>query len=324
MGIRRWAYAAIAIALAASAASACGGSDSKKTKGGLEKTDLKIAVLPIVDDSPVFLARKYGYFKQEGLTVTPITMGNGAEALARMQSGAVDMAFQSYANLMSGIDGGAIKARIVADGYATAKHLFPVQALPNSGIKKPTDLVGKKVAINAPKGLGPLLLATTLKPYGVSLKSLKLVPVEFPSMGASLQNHSVDAAWINEPFATQAAQKLGTTVVLDSGAGPADGLPIAGYATSETNAKKYPKTMAAFQRAISKAQSLAADRSKVEQILPSYAKGITPQVASTITIGTFPTTLSPSRLQRVPDLMLQFGMIKKHIDVNSLLLSQPK
>jgi NitT/TauT family transport system substrate-binding protein len=148
-----------------------------------------------------------------------------------------------------------------------------------------------------------------------------MVTMEFPAMPAALQNHSIDAAWMTEPFATQAAQKLGATTVLDTGIGPTGDLPIAGWATSEQKAKKYPKTLAAFQRAIAKAQALAKDRGKVEQILPAYVKGITPQVASSITIGTYPASTSATRLQRVADLMQQVGMLSEHVDMNSILLS---
>ena len=78
--------------------------------------------------------------------------------------------------------------------------------------------------------------------------------------------------------------------------------------------------MAAFQRAIEKAQVAAGTRSAVEQILPTYIKTITPQIASTITIGTYPTSLSTVRLQRVADLMLQNGMLRTRLDAKTLVI----
>jgi NitT/TauT family transport system substrate-binding protein len=322
MRTRAWACAAVGAVLAVSLMSGCTGSKPAETEEGLEKADIKVAVLSIVDDSPLFLAQKYGYFRQEGLTVTPVTVANGAEGLLRMQSGAVDLTWSSYPNLLSGIDSGTLKARIVADGYATAKNLFLVATMPGSGIAKPADLVGKKVSVNAPKGLGPLLLAATLKGYGVDLKSLKLVPMEFPAMPAALQNRSIDAAWITEPFATQVLQRVGATPVLDTGTGPTGGLSIAGWVTSEQNAGRYPKTLAAFRRAMAKAQARAHDRGEVAQILPTYIRGLDPQVASSIAIGTFPDSTDAVQLQRVSDLMQQNGMLSKHIDMKPIVLPQ--
>jgi ABC-type nitrate/sulfonate/bicarbonate transport system substrate-binding protein len=188
--VRATAGAVLAICVV----SGCGGSDRAETKDGLEKADIKVAVPSIVDDSPLFLAQKSGFFRQEGLTVTPVPLTNGAEGLLRLQSGAVDLTWSSHPNLLSGIDSDALKARIVADDYATAKDLFLVATMPGSGIKKPADLVGKKVSVNALKGLGPLLLAATLKGYGVAVGSPKLVPMEFPAMPAALQNRSIAEA----------------------------------------------------------------------------------------------------------------------------------
>jgi NitT/TauT family transport system substrate-binding protein len=54
---------------------ACGGPATSAASGGssgsgLEKAHLTVGALPIVDDAPLFLAIKNGYFKQQGLTVT--------------------------------------------------------------------------------------------------------------------------------------------------------------------------------------------------------------------------------------------------------------
>lgn len=324
MGIRRWACAAFGFAIAASVISGCGGGsgDNKKSANGLEKTEIKVGTLPIVDDAPFYLALKNGYFQAEGLKVTPMTLSNGEEGITRLQSGGVDLAWSSYPNAIMAMDSGKVQLRIVADGYTATKHLFSVLAMPKSKVKTPADLAGKKVSVNGLKGLGPLLLSSALQTAGVDPKSVHMVAIPFPQMPPQLQSGAIDAAWITEPFVTQASQKLGATEIIDTATGPADGLPIAGFVTSGAAATKYPKTFAAFQRAMAKAQALAGDRAKVEQILPTYIKTITPQVASTITIGSYPTSLNKARLQRVPDLMQQFGLIQNRLDIKTMLLSQ--
>ena len=49
----------------------------------------------------------------------------------------------------------------------------------------------------------------------------------FPAAPAALQNKAINAAWLTEPFLTQASQKLGATEILDTATGPAENLPIA-------------------------------------------------------------------------------------------------
>jgi NitT/TauT family transport system substrate-binding protein len=68
-----------------------------------------------------------------------------------------------------------------------------------------------------------------------------------------------------------------------------------------------------------KAQTDAQDRGEITQILPKYIKGLSPQTARTINLGTYPTSLNKARLQRVADLMTRDGQLKGHYDVQPLL-----
>ena len=132
---------------------------------------------------------------------------------------------------------------------------------------------------------------------------------------------SVDAVQAIEPFGTQMARSMGARMVADLSSGPTAQFPIAGYAATTKFAGKNPKTVAAFQRALVKGEGMAADRKLVEQIVPTYAKGIDANVAATMSYGTYPTSLDATRLQRVPDVMQQFGYITTKMDVKPLLLA---
>ncbi len=72
---------------------ACGGSGGSAKASGtsLEKTQLTVAALPIVDDAPLFLAIKKGYFRQEGLTVSPKIIAQSTLALPDLLHGSVDI-----------------------------------------------------------------------------------------------------------------------------------------------------------------------------------------------------------------------------------------
>jgi NitT/TauT family transport system substrate-binding protein len=63
--------AILATVMMMSAAAGCGGTGASSGGGGLERTHLTVAVLPATDDAPFWLALKDGYFRREGLTVTP-------------------------------------------------------------------------------------------------------------------------------------------------------------------------------------------------------------------------------------------------------------
>ncbi|MFC7644481.1 hypothetical protein ACFQX6_30085 [Streptosporangium lutulentum] len=76
--------------------------------------------------------------------------------------------------------------------------------------------------------------------------------------------------------------------------------------------------MAAFQRAMTKAMELAADRATVVAIIPKYTT-IKPEAAASLAIGGFPTTLNATRLQRVADTMHEYGLLTETLNVQDLI-----
>ncbi len=318
MKVRPWIYATAVIAVAAMALSACGGDNSKNGSGGLEKTNLKVGLLPIPDAATIELAIQKGLFKAEGLNVTPLFLANGSETISRVTSGNVDFSYSAYIPIIQAADK-RIPLRIVADGYQGREKLYPIITLPSSSIREPKDLAGKKIGLINRKGFPSLLTQSALKSVGLDPAKATLVEIQYPQMNQALENHSIDAAFMTEPYLSQAQQKLGVRKVLDTMSGPTADLAVGGYVTSQRFAKQNPNTIAAFQRAVSKAQAIAGDRNQVSAILPTYVKGLSADVAKNINLGVYPVTLNKTRLQRVSDLMSQFGVISKPYDVQALL-----
>ena len=57
----------------------------------------------------------------------------------------------------------------------------------------------------------------------------------------------------------------------------------------------------------------------MQQILPTFVSGVTPDMAKELAIPVFPTSVSRDRLQRVADLMLTYGQLKASLDVGRLV-----
>jgi NitT/TauT family transport system substrate-binding protein len=134
-------------------------------------------------------------------------------------------------------------------------------------------------------------------------------------MGARLQAGDVEAAMLPEPFITQLSIQLGLKRIVDAGIGTLDALPIDGYAATEGWVKQNPKTAAAFQRAIQKAAQTASDRSEVEKVVQGYAK-VDKNTAALVAPLQYPTSINPTRLQRVADLMLAQQLLEAKLDVS--------
>lgn len=318
--IRRMSAAGFAATTALTlTVTACGDSDSQNSSpSGLEKTTLNVGILPVEGSAAVKLSVDRGYFKAEGLTVKIQIIKGGAELPAKLRSGNLDFGVGAYVPFFLAKAGG-FPLRLVADAYESTTGTHTLLVPHDSKIHRVKDLEGKKIAVNAKRNLATLMIQASLKPQGVNLAETNFVEMPLPNMESALKSHAVDAVQAVEPFSSQ-MQKSGARLVADLSQGPTATFPIAGYATTENWVRKNPKTLAAFQRAIIKAQVQLADRQVLAQILPTYTQ-IDANTAATMHVGTFPTTINPTRLQRVADTMQQYGYLQKPIDVKSLVNS---
>jgi NitT/TauT family transport system substrate-binding protein len=322
------ALGATVLFTAVAGCSALGGSNAPAESnnggtaaGGIEHPKLNIGVLPIVDVAAIQQAQVAGYFKAEGLDVTLTTVNSGAEAMPKLIAGDLDMTWTNWTSVIQAsqakIATGVGDLRVLNASYQAAPGSFLILTRPENNIKSPQDLVGKKIAINAPGSITELIAKSALQSNGVDPATASYPAVAFPDMPAALASHQVDATVILEPFLT-AEEQAGAVTVLDAASGPTSEIPIAGITATGNFVQQNPNTVAAFQRAVSKAQAEVANRSVVEKLLPSYTK-ITPDQAPLLNFGTWPTTIDATRLQRVADLMTQFQMIPGAFDVKPLL-----
>ncbi|WP_113699364.1 ABC transporter substrate-binding protein [Nonomuraea lactucae] len=320
----RIALIGLAVTLAITGCSSTDGKPGGATNaGGLEKTSLLIGQYPGADSAPLFIAIERGFFREQGLNVKTEAIQAPQAVLPKLSNGSMDVVLGSYATILTIQSEGSEKFKYIADSYQGAAGAFGVMVARNSPIKKVADLKGKKIGVNALKGLGVLTMNPHLKIAGLDPtpgKDIQYVEVPTTNWLQSLEKGDVDAVWMTDPYVSEAKNKLGATMLVDTMSGPTESLPITGWAATEKWVAENPKTMAAFQRAMAKAQNIAAtDRSAVTKILPTFTK-IPAETAATINLGNYPTTLSAQRIQRVADLMLEYGFLKQQINVDSMIV----
>lgn len=318
MRFRRIASLAVAAGLVVTAA-ACG-SGSPAASGG-KLTTVTVGVLPIIDNVALFVGLKEGLFRKQGLDVKPVIIANGALTSQEVLSGRLQFAFSNYVTMILAAQGGA-PLRLVADGCQTTPGVMAIMVPKDSPIHQVRDLAGKTLAVNAPENIGPLMVDTTLQAAGVPAGSVKLTTVQFPDMSQALASHTVDAAWMVEPFVSLSGKTVGARLLADTATGAMAGFPVSGWETSAPYARQNQKVVEAFRTAITQASADAADRSVVEQVAPTYIKGMTRQTASAVHIMDFPTAaVTPDRLRRVADAMRGAGLLTAPFDVRQLLVA---
>jgi NitT/TauT family transport system substrate-binding protein len=320
------AVALLAVATLVAGCATVSGSGSTVAR----RVSITVAAVPGVGDAPLYIAAaKGGLFSKAGLNVTIQPYQSVSEELKALESGRVDVAAGDYANfLYAAATSRRSGLRIVADGYHAAPGVMEVLARPDSDITSPQDLVGKTIGTAEPQGIplrsgAPFSLETiatqsVLQNDGVSPTRVKWKPLPQGELINALANRQVDAILVQEPYILEAESELGAIEVLDSCSGATASLPLSGYFSVASYARKDPEALRAFRSALQQAQADAVLPGPVHAVLVSHS-GMSMQSASLITIGSYPTSLDPAGLQRVADLMFNFGVIVTTYEVAPLV-----
>ena len=291
-----------------------------QVSGGLERTELRVGTLPIADVAPVHIAIAEGLFAAEGLTVTTEITQGGAAAIPALVAGDLDIAYGAWPSFLLANSQG-IELRAIADGVAAAPGFTEFLALPASGLEgNPAGMAGKTIAVNTLNNIGELAVRTTLTEAGVDPDEVQLVEIPFPDMAATLERGDVDVIWASEPVATVAKSSVGAVVVVDSFVGAMEGFPVAGYQATAGFAADNPRTVAAFQRAMTAAAEMArSDPALVKDLLPDFTS-LTPELAADIALPEYRSALDAGVLRRVQDTLLEFDILDRELDIESLVL----
>ena len=259
-----------------------------------------------------------GFSGQAGLNVRIVNVGSGAGVTTGLLDGSIDVLDGVYAGFIEAQVHGAGRFHILADGYAGAPSVDEIVVLPGSGITSPQQLTGRTIAVNALDSIAALLVSSALESQGVPPSQVHLVAMPFPAMPAALRAHRIDAAYLPEPYLSEAEIQTGGEELMDVNEGATQNFPIDGYVATMDWCQRYPKTAAAVAQAIDRGQAIAdVNRPMVESVLHTYTT-ISKQTAAIMALGDFPTRVSAVHLQRVPDLMQSFGQLKQRFNIASM------
>lgn len=189
---------------------------------GSEKAlmSLKIAMLPIIDSFPYYVAQAGNDFTKAGISVKLIPVMSGLNRDQLMQAGEVD----GMLNEMTTVANFNRKTTQVKVVYtirtAHAKYpMFRLIAGPKSGLNSVADLAGASIGISRNTIIeyvtDRLLSTKGLDSGQTSKKSVPAIPERFQLLMAG----QIDAAVLPDPLAS-AALEAGATLIIDDAAFP--------------------------------------------------------------------------------------------------------
>jgi NitT/TauT family transport system substrate-binding protein len=177
-----------------------------------------------------------------------------------------------------------------------------------SPIQTPQDLAGKRVAVNAVKGVLELALRASLDEVGVDSSSVELVEIPFPDMPATLTSGNVDAVFAPEPFVTTILDGGGRQVLapyptLD------EGFLNGAWEATEPFIAEEPEAVDAFVAAMGRSLEYAAENpDEVRRILPTYTQ-IPQEVADRIRLPVFDAELDADAVGELAEIAVQYEII---------------
>ena len=301
----------IATAIIVLTAGCTTGSGSAASSSGLEKPDITVAALPAADLAGLYVAQDEGFFAQQGLHVKIVKIASSAAVIADQLKGEVDITAGSYVAYIAAEAAGS-KFRILAEASALRPDTRVLVVPASSPIKTLDDLAGRKIGLNGTNSIGTLLISALLAEHGISPAKVTFVTDTkgFPAMPAELDAGAWGAAFLAEPYATVAGEEYGERELADLDQGATLNFPIDGYLATAAWTEKYPKTAAAFVRAIEEGQALAdSDRAVVENAM-AESDNLPHRVTAVMALPDFPVgPVDETRIERTAEAMLEFGLL---------------
>jgi NitT/TauT family transport system substrate-binding protein len=307
---RSMAAVVLSVVLAAGCASQAGmASESALIQP--ELPDITVAATPAADLAGLYIAQEDGLFAKQGLHVTLEKIASNQAAVAAQLKGQVAISAQSYVTYIAAQAAGA-RFRILAEASTLKPGTRVLVTTAASRITSITGLAGKRIGVNGTNNIGTLLASALLAEYGVTPKKADFItdPKGYTDMPRQLQAGTWGAALLAEPYATIAEQDYGDQELADTNQGTTENFPMDGYVATQAWAQKYPKTAADFVRAIQEGQVIADTSPLAVQAAIAKYDDLPIKVTAVMAIPGFPTgAVEPQNIQRVADVMLEFGAL---------------
>jgi NitT/TauT family transport system substrate-binding protein len=180
---------------------------------------VKVAYMPIISFGPLYIAQEEGYFAEQGISVEFEKFSSTSAALPALINGDIAVTGgQLYSGLLNAVAEGAL-VRIVADkgiilpDSCNSQAILVRRDLVESGaITTVSDLRSRKVAVGGEQSFA---LRRALALGNLTTDDIDLKDMPWSGILVAFENDAIDAAFLMEPFLTQAVKNNKAVVFLN-------------------------------------------------------------------------------------------------------------
>ena len=176
---------------------------------------VRIAVLPVIDALPIYVAQQEGYFNKQGVEVEIVPVLSAPERDQLMQSGQVDgILTEVVVNMIYNTETPQIKTVRFLRTTTVTTPMFRILAAKDSGINTVADLAGVPIAISEGTVI-EYMTDRVLQRAGLAPEDIAKVAVpKISDRMAFLDSGQVQAAVMPDPLASLSI-KNGARVIID-------------------------------------------------------------------------------------------------------------
>ncbi len=302
---------------------AAGCSAAATAPGAQANADIVVAAVPATGATGLYIAEDQGLFSRAGLHVTVDSPPSAASTVTGLLQGKIDVTLGQWTTAFT-LEAAGKPLRALASGNAGGPGLEEVVTSRDSPVTTLSRLKGTTIAVNVPNGLSQAMTESLLAPAGIAGRQVHWVVLPFQAMGASVAEGHVAAAFMVEPYASEAEERYGVIPLADPDQGGTQNLPITGYFTTRKWFDSHRAAAQAFVGALEEGEQIAAtDRVTAEQALIRHL-GLSPVTVAIMSLGTFPLGVDPIQLARVGDLMQTYGQLPSNVDVATIAAALTK
>lgn len=258
-----------------------------------EPVTLKIAILPIIDSLPMYVAEKENLFNKHNVQIEFIQVASAPERDQLVAAGQADgMINELLSTILFNKENVQVQTvRYALVPTAESGHFF-ILAAPGSGIRSPQDLKGVEVGV-AQGTVIEYVSDRMLQAQGLKPDEIRIISVpKMADRSALLASGKLKAAVLPDPLAALAT-KQGATVVMSDADYPQYGFSV--YTFSSKTIKEHPGAIRSFLSAIEDAVTLINKNPARYGTLLSDKKVVPADLVNSYQVPTFPTKGVPSK-----------------------------
>ncbi len=281
------------------------------------QTKVAIGYVPVGDFLPLYVATDKGYFKDTGLDASLVAVPLATNVPAAIVSNSIQIGMTTTPIMFQARENGIDLVAISGLSWDTrANPQLSLLVRKDSGIAKPADLVGKKIAFPGLRSLFDAAMMQWLKERQVDPSKVTFVEAQMPQLTDLLRSGNVDAIAVLDPFRAKALADGTATKMADFLIDLGGDQPLAYWIATRDFAKAHATEVKAFNSAMEKALAfITTNGDEARQIGAKYMRGNV--LAS---LPNWKTTIGPADMQRQTDMEFAVGLLQQKPDVAAAFL----